>query len=105
MPNSNRPKRQDGGKAASAASTVALESSPGPEMMPATSADEDPIFEEIYNHGGVTVAQLRARLAKQGVKRSAKDIEASLRSLRKKGWVARSNWEWHLTTRAIQYMR
>jgi predicted transcriptional regulator len=73
--------------------------------MPELSTEEVPVFYEVFYQGEGTVEEITARLARQGAQHTAEEVEAALKSLRKKGWVERSRWQWHLTAHAIQYMR
>jgi hypothetical protein len=98
MPPSRRPDRKGRGKTAPPVPA-------NQDLLVAPSEEEAPVFEEIYHRGGDTAEVLTARLRKGGVRCTAADVETALRSLRKKGWVKRSRWRWHLTTPAIQYMR
>jgi hypothetical protein len=105
MAPSRRPNRRKHAQATRSSPACQPEISVGPKLLPAVSEDEAPVFEEIFHRGGGTVERLTAQLAKGGVPRTRESVAASLRSLRKKGWMQRSNWEWHLTRYALQYMR
>jgi hypothetical protein len=75
------------------------------ELRDDVSRDEGAILAEICGHGTGSIPGLRRALAAKGVRVTAGEIEGRLRSLRSKGWVRRTNWRWHLTDAAIQYMR
>jgi hypothetical protein len=75
------------------------------EIRDDLSPEEDAVFAEIFSHGTGSLTGLRRALAAKKVRMSPKEIEGHLRSLRSKGWVRRTNWNWHLTEEAIQHMR
>jgi hypothetical protein len=75
------------------------------EVRQDVSREGDAIFAEIFAHGTGNIDGLRKALAVKQVRMTSAEIEGYLRSLRSKGRVRRTNWQWHLTDAAVNYLR